>query len=90
MAYELLTKDDLQNFKRELLQDLKLILEQQSHKSSKQWLKSKEVRRMLKISPGTLQNLRINCTIRHSRMGRIIFYNAEDIDKVLEESSNKF
>ncbi len=87
MAYELLTKDDLQNFKRELLQDLKLLLEHQSHKSPKQWLKSKEVRRMLKISPGTLQNFRVNGTIRHSRMGRIIFYNAEDIEKVLEENS---
>ncbi|CAN5580287.1 helix-turn-helix domain-containing protein [soil metagenome] len=86
MTIEIITKEDLQLFRKELLQDLRQLLESQSTKPARQWLKSREVRKMLKISPGTLQNLRINGTIRYSRMGRIIFYNAEDIEKVLEEN----
>jgi hypothetical protein len=36
---------------------------------SKQWLKSVDVRKMLNISPGTLQNLRINGTLRYTKIG---------------------
>ncbi len=86
MAIELVTKEDLQHFRKELLQDLQQFVEQHTTKPPKQWLKSREVRKMLKISPGTLQNLRINGTIRYTRMGRIIFYKAEDIEKVLESN----
>jgi hypothetical protein len=51
---------------------------------SKQWLKSNEVRKMLNISPGTLQNLRINGTLRFSKIGGMMYYKLEDINKVLE------
>lgn len=41
---------------------------------------------MLNISPGTLQNLRINGTLRFTKMGSIIYYKLEDINKILEEN----
>ena len=53
--------------------------------SPKQWLKSAEVREILKISPGTLQNLRIKGTLKYKRIGGIIYYNYEDIVKMLEK-----
>ena len=53
--------------------------------SPKQWLKSAEVRELLKISPGTLQNLRINGTLKYKRIGGIIYYNYEGIVKMLEK-----
>ncbi len=74
MAKEVVTKEDLQHFRKELLQDIKELLGNQVEKSSKQWLKSNEVKKMLKISTGTLQNLRINATLPYTRMGRLIFY----------------
>ncbi|EHQ25081.1 helix-turn-helix domain-containing protein [Mucilaginibacter paludis] len=46
--------------------------------------KSCEVRKMLNISPGTLQNLRINGTLRFTKIGSIMYYKLEDINKVLE------
>jgi hypothetical protein len=49
----------------------------------KQWLKSAEVRQLLKISPGTLQNLRVNGTLRYSKVGSIIYYKYDDILKIL-------
>jgi hypothetical protein len=50
-----------------------------------QWLKSSEVRKLLKISPGTLQNLRINGTLNYKRIGGIIFYKYDDIQKMLNQ-----
>jgi len=40
---------------------------------------------LLKISPGTLQNLRINGTIPYTKVGGIIFYESDEIQKVMFE-----
>ena len=62
MAQEIITLEDLQKFRLQLLEDLRGLLHQTNH-SQKQWLKSSEVRKMLGISHGPLQNLRIKkCT----------------------------
>lgn len=50
----------------------------------KKWLKSIEVRKLLNISPGTLQNLRINGTLRFTKIGGMLYYKLEDIHKLLE------
>lgn len=88
MAIEVVTKDDLQSFRTELLQDLKQILSHAIPKKPKQWLKSQEVRKLLKISPGTLQNLRINGTLRYTKIGGLIYYSYEDIELLLESGMN--
>ena len=82
-AIELITKEDLKEFKSDLLNEIKAIM-QPGQGQSKQWLKSNEVRKLLKISPGTLQNLRINGTLRYSKVGSIMYYKLDDINKVLE------
>jgi hypothetical protein len=83
MNVELITKEDLKDFKNDLLNEIKAIVKPGDGQSRK-WLKSAEVRKLLKISPGTLQNLRINGTLRYTKVGSIIYYKQEDIDKVLE------
>jgi len=83
MNVELITKEDLKEFKSDLLNEIKAIVKPGDGQSRK-WLKSAEVRKLLKISPGTLQNLRINGTLRYTKVGSIIYYKQEDIDKVLE------
>ncbi|MFC4143522.1 helix-turn-helix domain-containing protein [Pedobacter mendelii] len=82
-AIEIITTEDLKNFKAELLLDIKNMLKPDDSVKQK-WLKSSEVRKLLNISPGTLQNLRINGTLRFSRIGSIIFYKLEDITTILE------
>jgi hypothetical protein len=82
-AIELITKEDLIQFKSELLTEIKVLI-QPGQGQSKQWLKSNEVRKLLNISPGTLQNLRINGTLRYTKIGGIMYYKLEDIHKVLE------
>jgi ribonucleotide reductase beta subunit family protein with ferritin-like domain len=82
-AIELITKEDLREFKSELLTEIKQLM-QPGQGQSKKWLKSVEVRKLLGISPGTLQNLRINGTLRFSKVGSIMYYRLEDINKILE------
>ena len=83
MNVELITKGDLLEFKNDLLNEMKRIM-QPGQASAKKWLKSAEVRKMLGISPGTLQNLRINGTLRFTKVGSIMYYKLEDINRILE------
>ena len=83
MAIEVITKEDLNEFRQLLIADLSTILEIKPQQQQKKWLKSNEVRELLNISPGTLQNLRINGTLTYTRVGGIIFYESAHIDKLL-------
>jgi len=85
---ELLTKRDLQKFKQELFEFLKPLKESQGLQQQ-QWLRSNDVRKLLNISTGTLQNLRIKGMLRYRKVGSIFFYKAEDIDKMLADPEKK-
>jgi hypothetical protein len=82
MAVQVITMEDLNEFRTLLLKDLKEII-QSKPQHEKQWLKSKEVRKLLNISPGTLQNLRINGTLTYTKVGGIMYYDNSDIEKLL-------
>jgi hypothetical protein len=82
MAIEVITREDLNEFRNLLLNDLIEII-QSKPQQTKQWLKSNEVRKLLNISPGTLQNLRINGTLTYTKIGGIMYYDHSDIDKLL-------
>jgi hypothetical protein len=82
MAVQIITIEDLNEFRNLLLNDLKEIINSKPQQS-KQWLKSNEVRKLLNISPGTLQNLRINGTLSYTKIGGIMYYDNSDIDKLL-------
>ena len=86
MATEIITKEDLNEFRHLLLNDIKELVSAKTEQ--KEWLKSPEVRQLLKISPGTLQNLRINGTLRFTKIGSIIYYSQHDIQKLLEKGFN--
>ncbi|TGV03352.1 helix-turn-helix domain-containing protein [Flavivirga rizhaonensis] len=92
MAATIITTEDLREFKMELLDDIKELLNNQSGHISKRWLKSPEIRKLLGISPGTLQNLRINGTLPYTKVGGVLYYDYEEIMKVMEENKihNKF
>jgi hypothetical protein len=86
---QLITLGDLEQFKTDLLNELSRILQQPQQSQPKSWLKSAEVRKLLSISPGTLQNLRVNGTLPFSKIGSIVYYKQEDILKLLESSKQK-
>ncbi|PNW27419.1 helix-turn-helix domain-containing protein [Formosa algae] len=86
MPTSIITTDDLHEFKLELIDDIKRLLAEQSKRQLKTYLKSAEVMSLLKISSGTLQNLRLNGTIPYTRIGGIIYYSAEEIQAVMIEN----
>lgn len=86
MPAQIITSDDLREFKLELLDEIRVIIREQKSNTTKQWLKSVEVRRLLNISPGTLQTLRINGTLPYTKIGGTNYYNATDIDTLLSQN----
>jgi len=89
MAAEIITVEDLQVFKTELINDIKDLLKELKGQPNKKWLKSYEVRKLLNISPGTLQNLRINGTLPYTKIGGVIYYDYADIQKMLEANKHQ-
>lgn len=86
MPTSIITTDDLREFKIELLDGVKEIITTNSKTGFKKYLKSAEVMEWLQVSPGTLQTLRINGTIPYTKMGGIIYYDAEEIQHILEKN----
>lgn len=90
MATNIITQEDLEQFKAELLEDFKELLQSFSKENQEppqnRWLKSHQVQRMLGISPGTLQNLRINGTIPFSKIGGVILYSNDEINKLINDN----
>jgi len=86
MQVELITKEDLKQFKNEMLTEIKHLIKPGTQGQTKEWLKSYEVRKLLNISPGTLQNLRVNGTLRYTKIGGLMYYKYEDIIKLLEDN----
>ena len=87
MAMEIITMEDLEAFRVRLLDDIKALLKPVSY-AEKKWLKSAEVRKLLGISHGTLQNLRIKGTIPYRKIGGLTYYKYEDIFNLLEKSGH--
>ncbi|WP_430905571.1 helix-turn-helix domain-containing protein [Maribacter sp. 2-571] len=83
MPTSIITTDDLREFKLELLDDIKNLLSKQTKGVLKKYLRSSEVMELLQVSPGTLQNLRINGTLPYTKVGGIIYYDTEEIQNVL-------
>jgi excisionase family DNA binding protein len=83
MAVNIVTKEDLLEFKHEFFQHLETVLKARPEKPKK-WIKSSEVAELLNISSGTLQNLRINGTLTFSKIGGTLFYNYDDIEALLD------
>lgn len=90
MNVDLITKDDLDKFKKELLEEIR-IYQQYPRKQGQEmrvWLKSYEVRKLLSISAGTLQNLRLNGTLPYNKIGGLMYYRYEDIQKLMDGVGN--
>ncbi len=86
MSVEVITKEDLQAFRLQLINDIKELFLPKLNRT-KDWLRSSEVRKLLNISPGTLQSFRINGTIKSSKIGGIHFYRYSDIEKLLNKNT---
>jgi len=88
MRMEIVTVDDLENFRTKLLKDLENLL--QANRPPKKWLKTHEVTEMLGMSDVTLQMLRNKGIIPYRKLGGICYYHADELDEAIKncESGN--
>ena len=83
MPIELLTLNDLEKFKNELLHEITLVVQSKAP-IEKKLLKTKDVCQILRVKPGTVQNLRKKKILRFRKIGGTIYYNYEDIYAMLK------
>jgi hypothetical protein len=84
---ENLTKEDFLFFKKELLTEINKLFtnEKMSEREGTDdflWLRSKAVRRLMEISPSSLQNLRISGKVRYKKIMGSYYYSKEDLLKL--------
>jgi hypothetical protein len=89
MQIEILTSEELQRFKSELIQEIKQAIRPSGTIAAKDFLRSCEVRKLLKISSGTLQSLRIKGILRYEKVGGICYYAYADILQLLGEIGSR-
>ena len=84
-ANQLTTVEDLINFKKDLINEIKNLISVHTTQPVKRWLKSFEVKELLHISTGTLHNLRTNGTLPFTKIGGVVFYDLVAVEKILEK-----
>ena len=83
-ATDLTTKADLINLKQDLIKEFSALLK---HKpQDKEWLKSYDVRKMLGISAGTLQTLRINGSLPFTKLNGTLYYAYDEVIEALNKN----
>ena len=83
MAAETITKEDFQLFKAELFSELKLLF-LEKEKPTSEWLRTRQVRKLLDISPNTLQMFRVTGKLKFTKVGTIYYYKKQEVDQMLE------
>lgn len=86
---EIVTKQDLRQFGLLLLDNIQIMFQEintvQTELLQPEWLKSKGVRKMLDISPGSVQNLRVRGKVRFKKILGTYYYNTEDLKKLFDD-----
>lgn len=87
MSVTIITKEDLEEFRLQLLDDIRKIIVPAEPKLVKPWLKNAEVMKLLEISANTLQRLRVSGKLPANKVGGIHYYKYEDIEKLLNSNA---
>lgn len=81
MGAQIITVDDLENFRLQLLQDIELVMQKSK---PKKWLKTNEVMELLGLSEVTLQMLRNKGIIPYRKLGGICYYNVDELNDAIK------
>jgi DNA-directed RNA polymerase subunit F len=86
---ENVTKEDLQQFRLLITNEIRQMLENiyslRENTIRPKWLKGKVVRKLLDISPGSLQNLRISGKLSFKKLLGTYYYSKEDIETLFDD-----
>lgn len=87
MGIEIVTREDLAKFKVELLDEIRSIVLENSGRivESVEGYKTSHVRKILGCSFNKLVSLRVSRNIRTKKVGGTLYYNKEDVKRLVEE-----
>lgn len=80
---QLLTVQDLIEFKEQLIIDIEKLLKEKGGEPSHQWLKAGEVKKMLRLSESKLQYLRDKGVIPFKKLGGVTYYDKNEIREMM-------
>lgn len=84
MEIDILTKNDLEDFRKKLVDELLEVIRTNKTEPEKQYLRTKEVKEMLGgISNGTLQNLRIKRLLNPTKIEGVFYYKLSEVKALL-------
>lgn len=84
MEIEILTKRDLEDFRKKLVDELLAVMQTNKIEPEKQYLRTKEVKELLGgISNGTLQNLRIKRLLNPAKIEGVYYYKLSEVKALL-------
>ena len=89
----MVTKEDLRQFGLELLGNIGNLITQTKEGNSdvteQEWIKSKQVRKLMNMSPGSVQNLRVTEKVRFKKIVGSYYYNKADLLKLFTDERSK-
>ena len=87
MAFEFITREDLETFRMRLINDIREIVREPAQQTSlkPEGYKTSDVRKMLGCSFNKLVSLRVTRKLRTKKIGGTLYYNRDDIKRLLEE-----
>lgn len=90
---DMITKEDLRQFGLELLGNIGALMAQtkevQGEIVEQEWIKSKQVRTLMNMSPGSVQNLRVTQKVRFKKILGSYYYNKVDLLKLFTDERHK-
>jgi len=88
MSIEIVTKEDLQVLRLQLISDIRQILQGLPQPVEQiNWMKTREVMNLLKVSSSTLQVYRHNGTVKYTKIGGTLYYDSQQIRKLMKDKS---
>ena len=90
---DMVTKEDLRQFGLELLCNIGTLMTQtrevQNEIVDQEWIKSKQVRILMNMSPGSVQNLRVTQKVRFKKILGSYYYNKVDLLNLFTDERRK-
>lgn len=79
---EQVTKDDLRQFSLIIIDEIRKLKPEIKKDDDVEWLKSRAAKKLLSMSAGSLQNLRIAGQVRFKKVLGSYYYNKADLQKL--------
>lgn len=86
MKIDILTSQHLDDLKTEIINEMKTLIGCKS--TEQEWLKNKDVKKILGCSEGTLNNLRTSGMLPYSKISGTIYIRKSDLNKLFEQNIN--